>query len=157
MSDGPRHLLLIHGGHERGRTHELVAAVRDGIMQADEDIELRVLPALQAGTEDLFWAHALLIGTPEHFGYMSGAVKDFMDRTFYPAEGRTTGLPYAIFVSAGNDGSGAVSSIERIALGYQWRKVAEPVIVKGPVDDGARTRCLELGQTLASGLALGIF
>ena len=107
--------------------------------------------------DDLLWAHALLIGTPEHFGYMSGAVKDFMDRTFYPAEDKVNGLPYAIFVSAGNDGSGAVTSIERIAIGYQWKKVAEPVIAKGAVDDRARQQCMELGQTMAAGLALGIF
>ena len=88
---------------------------------------------------------------------MSGAVKDFMDRTFYPVEGKVEGLPYALFVSAGNDGTGAVTSIERIALGYKWKKVAEAVVVKGEIDDDARQRCRELGQTLASGLALGIF
>jgi multimeric flavodoxin WrbA len=151
------HLLIIHGGHEGGRTHQLVAAVQRGVHAAEEAIELRTLPALQAGIDDLLWANALLIGTPEHFGYMSGAVKDFMDRTFYPAEGKVDGLPYAVFVSAGNDGTGAVNAIDRIALGYKWQKVAEPVIVVGEVTDADLQRCAELGQTLAAGLALGIF
>ena len=89
-------------------------------------------------------------------GYMAGAIKDFFDRTFYPAQDRVQGLPYAIFVSAGNDGTGAVGSIERIALGYRFRKCAEPLIIKG--DPGAEDlqRCADLGQTLAAGLALGI-
>lgn len=135
----------------------MVDAVTTGILLSGEPVELRAQPALDADADDLLWAQALLIGTPEHFGYMSGAVKDFMDRTFYPVEGKVEGLPYAIFVSAGNDGTGAVTSIERIALGYKWKKVAEAVVVKGEIDDDARQRCRELGQTLASGLALGIF
>ncbi len=151
------HLLLIYGGHEGGRTHQLVDAVLQGVQASGEAIEVRSLPALEATIDDLLWAQALLIGTPEHFGYMAGAVKDFMDRTFYPAEGKVDGLPYAVFVSAGNDGTGAVSAVDRIALGYKWKKVAEPVIVVGDVTDQAQERCSELGQTIAAGLALGIF
>jgi NAD(P)H-dependent FMN reductase len=156
MSTVPR-ILLIYGGHAGGRTLQMVEAVTTGILMSGEPAELRAQPALDAGADDLLWAQALLIGTPEHFGYMSGAVKDFMDRTFYPVEGKVEGLPYALFVSAGNDGTGAVTSIERIALGYKWKQVAEPVIVKGEIDEPARQRCIELGQTMASGLALGIF
>lgn len=151
------HLLIIHGGHAGGRTHRLVEAVQFGVRAADEVIDVRTLPALSAGADDLLWAHGLLIGTPEHFGYMSGAVKDFMDRTFYPVEGKIDGLPYAMFVSAGNDGMGAVSSVERIAGGYKWKKVAEPVIVRGEITDADLQRCSELGQTMAAGLTLGIF
>jgi len=157
MTSAAKHLLIIHGGHVGGRTHCLVGAVERGVLAAEEAIEVRTLRALDAGIDDLLWANALLIGTPEHFGYMSGAVKDFMDRTFYPAEGKVAGLPYAVFVSAGNDGTGAVNSIERIALGYQWRRVAEPVIVKGDVTEDGLQRCASLGQTVAAGLAMGIF
>ncbi len=134
----------------------MVAWVKQGVADAGEDVELRTLPALEAGLEDLLWAHGLLIGTPEHFGYMAGAVKDFFDRTFYPAQGRVDALPYAIFVSAGNDGTGAVRSIERIALGYRWKQCAEPLVVIGEPGEADRQRCVELGQTLAAGLALGV-
>lgn len=151
------HLLLIFAGHAGGRTYAMVEAVKRGVAAAGEDdVELRALPALQAGIDDLLWANGLLIGTPEHFGYMAGAIKDFFDRTFYPTQSRVEGLPYAIFVSAGNDGTGAVSSIERIALGYRFRKCAEPLIIKGDPSDQDLQRCAELGQTLAAGLALGI-
>jgi hypothetical protein len=87
---------------------------------------------------------------------MAGAIKDFFDRTFYPVQDRVDGLPYAIFVSAGNDGTGAVTSIERIALGYRWKQSTEPLIVKGDPSDADLQRCAELGQTLAAGLALGV-
>jgi multimeric flavodoxin WrbA len=152
-----KRVLVIYGGHPGGRTAAMLAAVCAGLAASADEIESRVLPALQADIQDLLWAQALLIGTPEHFGYMSGAVKDFMDRTFYPSEGRVDALPYALFVSAGNDGSGAVSSIERIALGYRWKRIAEPLIVRGEVSAEDLRRCRELGETLAAGLALGVF
>jgi multimeric flavodoxin WrbA len=152
-----KHLLIIHGGHAGGRTHRLVQAVQLGVLATEEPIDVRTRPALEAGVDDLLWAHGLLIGTPEHFGYMSGAVKDFMDRTFYPAEGKVEGLPYGVFVSASNDGTGAVASIERIALGYKWKKVADAVIVRGEITDADVQRCAEIGQMFAAGLSLGIF
>jgi NAD(P)H-dependent FMN reductase len=155
MAEAKR-LLIVYGGHAGGRTLRLVHAVQLGVI-AEEAIEVRTLPALEAGVDDLLWAQGLLIGTPEHFGYMSGAVKDFMDRTFYPVEGKVEGLPYAVFVSAGNDGMGAVASIERIAIGYKWKKISEPVIVRGDITDTDLHRCGELGQTMAAGLSLGIF
>ena len=150
------HLLLIYAGHAGGHTHAMVDAVKQGVSEAGEDIELRALPALEAGIDELLWANGLLLGTPEHFGYMAGALKDFFDRTFYPAQSHVEGLPYAVFVSAGNDGTGAVNSIERIALGYRWKRCTEPLIVRGDPSTEDLRRCAELGQMLAAGLALGV-
>lgn len=152
-----KRLLLIYGGHEGGRVAAMTQAVQEGLSEWSHDVEVRCLPALQAGVDDLLWSQALLIGTPEHFGYMSGAVKDFFDRTFYPAEGKVESLPYALYVSAGNDGTGAVSSIERIAIGYKWKRVADALIVRGVPTETDFGRCRELGQTMAAGLSAGIF
>ena len=143
-------LLLIYGGHAGGRTETLCGAICSGVAAAAEDVELRKLPALRAGLDDLLWAQGLLIGTPEHFAYMSGALKDFFDRTFYPAEGRTEALPYALFVSAGNDGSGTVTAVERIATGYRWNRIAEALVVRGEPQAADLQRCAELGQTVAA-------
>jgi multimeric flavodoxin WrbA len=99
----------------------------------------------------------VLLGTPEHFGYMSGALKHFFDRSFYPAQGRTEGTPWALFVSAGNDGRGTVTAVERIVTGYGWQSIAEPLRVVGDPDGAALARARELGATLAAGLAAGIF
>ncbi|MCZ8130381.1 MAG: NAD(P)H-dependent oxidoreductase [Steroidobacteraceae bacterium] len=150
-------VLVIHGGHAGGRTAKLVEAVRRGVLAGDEAAELRVLPALAAGLDDLLWCQGLLIGTPEHFGYMSGAVKDFFDRTFYPAQGRTEGLPYGLFVSAGNDGTGTILAVERIVTGYRWTAIAPPVRVVGEPTTEHLASCEELGATLAAGLSAGLF
>jgi multimeric flavodoxin WrbA len=152
-----RHILLITAGHAGGRLERLAREVASGVQELANEIELRELPALAAGVDDLRWAHAVLLGTPEKFGYMAGALKDFFDRTFYPTEGQLAGLPYALFVSAGNDGSGAVAAVERIVTGYRWQQIADPLVVVGEPDESGLSRCRELGQTLAAGLSLGIY
>ena len=152
-----RRILLVYGGHPGGRTDRLRAAVEAGVRDVGERLQLTSRPALQCGADELLRAHAVLLGTPEHFGYMSGALKDFFDRSFYPAEGKTAGLPYALFVSAGTDGTGTVRAVERITTGLGWSPVAAPLIVVGEPDETALARARELGATLAAGIAAGIF
>jgi len=135
----------------------MAESVREGILRHGESVELRYLQALDAGIDDLLWCEGLLIGTPENFGYMSGAVKDFLDRTYYPAQDKVAGLPYVLFVSAGNDGAGAVSALERIAKGYGWRRVDDPLIVHGDVNAAIRAECADLGEAFALGLISGIY
>ena len=136
----------------------MAQAVARGATHPDiNGIELRTKRAQQAGPEDLLWADGLILGTPENFGYMSGALKDFLDRTFYEVEGKLSPLPYSVIISAGNDGSGALRAIERIANGYPFVKAQEPIICQGEVDEETLARCLELGMTLAAGIELGMF
>ncbi len=122
-----------------------------------EAVQIRYLNAHQAGPDDLLWAHGLLLGTPENFGYMSGAVKDFLDRTYYEVEGKLAPLPYALFISAGNDGAGAVRAIQRIARGYPWREIQAPIVARGAVTAAHLAACHELGLALAYGLDAGIY
>ncbi|HEY1077511.1 MAG TPA: NAD(P)H-dependent oxidoreductase [Fontimonas sp.] len=148
-------LLIWHS--QTGHTRQLADAAAAGARLLVDEVELRMLRAADAGLDDLLWAKGLILCTPENFGYMSGAMKDFMDRTYYPAEGRTIGLPYVLLVSCDNDGSGAVRAIERIATGYGWQLIADPLISRGGIADGALDQAQELGQTLAAGLSLGLY
>ncbi|MDT3671611.1 MAG: NAD(P)H-dependent oxidoreductase [Aromatoleum sp.] len=154
MTGHKRLLVVFHT--QSGNTGRLAEAVVRGARRVDE-IDTIVKRASEAGVDDLLASDGLLLGTPENFGYMSGALKDFFDRTFYPCEGKLTGLPYAVFVSAGNDGSGAVREIGRIALGYGWKLVSDAVIARGSVTDEALADCEALGEALATGISLGIF
>ena len=113
--------------------------------------------ALDTTLADLLECRGVVFGTAEYNGYMSGALKDFFDRTYEPARGRVTHKPYAVVISAGNDGSFANQYIERIARGYELKRIAEPIIVVGEVTPEAEARCEELGETFAAGLELGIF
>jgi multimeric flavodoxin WrbA len=150
-----KHLLIVYHT-QSGNTARLADAVFTGCRRVDE-VHSRLLRAADAGTSELLDCDGLILGTPENFGYMSGALKDFFDRTYYPCEGKLTGLPYALFVSAGNDGSGAVREVARIAAGYGWKLAAEPVIVRGAIGGDAIARCDELGEAMATGIALGVF
>lgn len=136
----------------------MAEAVRAGAShEAIENVEVRSLKALQADAADVLWCDALILGTPENFGYMSGALKYFFDRIYYPCLEAAQGRPYALFIRAGNDGSGALRSIERIVSGLQWREVQEPLIVAGEFDESAFARCEELGMSVAAGLEAGIY
>jgi multimeric flavodoxin WrbA len=152
-----KHLLIVY--HTKtGNTGRLAAAVRTGAVSDDvSGVEVRFRTACEAGPADLLWADGVLLGTPENFGYMAGAMKDFLDRTFYEVEGKLQPLPCAVFISAGNDGSGALTSIRRIVKGYPLREVQEAVIARGAVTSAHLARCEELGMALAVGLEAGIF
>jgi hypothetical protein len=96
-------------------------------------------------------------------------MKDFFDRTYYPVLDRINGRPCALLISAGSDGTNAVRQVIRIATGWRLRPVAEPVIacthaqtpeaILAPKQIAATdlARCAEVGATLATGLAAGVF
>jgi NAD(P)H-dependent FMN reductase len=124
--------------------------------RAEVNVSVRRLHGTLAGPEDLHWCDSLVIATPENFGYMAGAVKDFFDRTFYEVQGKVDHLPYAVVVRAGNDGTFALAAVERIARGYPLRKVADPILWVGDAQ-APIAACEELGQMLAAGIAFGLF
>ncbi len=152
-----KHLLIVYHS-KTGHTEAMAQAVLRGARHPDiEGVNSRLLTAAAAGPDDLLWADGLLLGTPENFGYMSGALKDFFDRTFYEVEGRLKPLPYSVFIAAGNDGRGALQAIQRIANGYPFSQVQEAVICRGEVTAQVLTDCENLGTTLAAGIELGMF
>lgn len=152
-----KHLLIVYHS-KTGHTAQLAEAVLAGARDpAVDDVEIRYKQAADANADDLRWAQGLLLGTPENFGYMSGMMKDFLDRTYYEVEDELQPLPYAIFISAGNDGTGAVNAIQRIANGYPFNQVHEPLIANGEVTEAHLAAARELGLTLAAGLEAGIF
>ena len=152
-----KHLLIVYHS-QSGSTTRMADAVIEGARQPDfEGVEVRVRSPLEAEADDLLWADAFILGTPENFGYMSGAMKYFLDRVYYPCEGKVDGCPWALFVRAGSDGSGAVSSIRRILKGLAVREVQEPVLIVGDFDESRLDECRELGMTMAAGLEAGVF
>ncbi len=143
--------------HTRGvKTTQLVEAVVRGA-STETGVEVRLLRCAEAGPADVLAADALVLGTPENFGYMSGMMKDFLERIFYECEGKIAGRPWALLVSAGQDGAGAISSVERIVTGLRLKKVQEPILALKEVTPEILTRCEELGAALAAGLAMGVY
>ncbi|MEL7401289.1 MAG: NAD(P)H-dependent oxidoreductase [Pseudomonadota bacterium] len=150
-----KHLLILYHT-QSGNTEQLVQAALRGA-QTETDVDTRLIMAKDGDLEDLLWSDAIIFGTPENFGYMSGALKDFYDRTFYPAEPYQLNRPYALLISAGNDGTGAVRECDRILKGYPMKKAAEPYIARKEITQEHLDKAFELGQMMATGLAMGIF
>ena len=136
---------------------------------AESGVRTRLLHASVAQPADMLAADAYAFATPENLAAISGQLKDFFDRCYYPALDRINGRPYAVLVCAGSDGHNAVRQIERIATGWRLRPVAEAIIVCTRAQTPEQIlapktivaadlgRCGELGATLAAGLAMGVF
>lgn len=146
-------LIVYHTGGVK--TAQMAQAVERGA-KSEPGVRVVVKRCAEAVPEDVLAADGLILGTPENFGYMSGMMKDFLERIFYPCEGKIAGRPWALFVGAGQDGAGAVSSVERIVTGLRLKKIAEPVVVVRNLKPEQITALEELGAAMAAGLAAGI-
>ncbi|MDZ7781843.1 MAG: NAD(P)H-dependent oxidoreductase [Halioglobus sp.] len=148
--------LLIVYHSQSGTCARLAMAARAGARR-EEDIAVEVRRAWDAGIADLAAADGLLLVTAENSGSLSGTMKDFLDRIFYPAIARELVLPCALLISAGNDGRGAMRQAERILSGIPMTLAAETQILRGEFSDAHREAGEEMGQALAAGIAMGIF
>lgn len=151
-----------------GGTLQMARAAAAGAA-AEGSVAVRLLHAREAGPEDVLGADAYIFATPENLAAISGQMKDFFDRSYYPVLGRINGRPYATLVCAGSDGANAVRQMDRIATGWRLKQIAPPLIVcthaQTPeeilrpkhIAAGDLGRCEEVGAALAAGLAMGIF
>ena len=150
--------LLIVAHIPSPNTELLLEAVVRGATHEDIDgVAVRHIPPLQAGPEDVLKADGIILGTTENFGYMSGALKDFFDRIYYPCLEKTQALPYALYIKAGMDGTGTRIAVEKITAGLRWRAVQDTLICRGKFQQSFLERCEELGMTMAAGLEAGIY
>lgn len=150
--------LLIVAHIPSDNTRALRDAVVRGARHEDIDgIEVRALTPFEAGPDDVRAADAIVLGTTENLGYMSGALKDFFDRTYYAVLEEKQGLPYSLYIRAGHDGTGTRRGVETIITGLRWRAVQEPLICRGAYSDDFIGQCEELGLAMAAGLEAGVF
>ncbi len=148
--------LLIVYHTQSGSCAQLARAALQGAM-SEPEVTTVVRRACDAGVSDLASASGLLLVTAENSGSLSGGSKDFLDRIFYPAIEHRLVVPYALLVSAGNDGRGAVRQAERIFSGIPFTPATEATILRGPVTGEHLRSARDLGQALAAGLTMGIF
>ena len=166
MSDVQKLLIVYHS--LTGGTLQMARAAAAGGAR-EPDVRVQLEPAVATGPDLLLESSGYLFACPENLAAMSGLMKDFFDRTYYPVLERIEGRPYATLICAGSDGSNAARQIERIATGWRLKAIADPVIVcthaqtpeailkPKQISSADLARCEELGATLAAGLALGIY
>ena len=86
---------------------------------------------------------------------MSGALKDFFERIYYPCleqKNLNEAKPYALVIRAGQDGTGTNAAVHKITTGLKWREVHEPLICKGSYAPQFASQCYELSLTIAAQL-----
>lgn len=155
MDDALNKLLIVY--HSKSGT---VKKMADAIVMGAKAIPgttVELVDPLKVTPETVKTCRAIIIGTPENFGYMSGPIKYFFEEIYYECIECTRGLSYALFVAADNDGSGAVSSMKKIITGLGWNNIAEPMICKKGVTSQEIESCRELGMTISAGLDLGLY
>jgi multimeric flavodoxin WrbA len=159
-------LLVFHS--KTGGTRQMAEAAARGAA-SEPEVKVNLVHAADAGPDELLDAGGYLFATPENLAMMSGIMKDFFDRSYYPVLDRIVGRPYGTLICAGSDGENAARQIQRIAAGWRLKAIADPIIVCTHAQTPAEIlaskeigrhdlqRCEELGATLAAGLALGIY
>ncbi|MGY6519450.1 MAG: flavodoxin family protein [Lysobacteraceae bacterium] len=164
----PPTLLVIWHSMTGGTRQMVQAACEAARAEGGDAVRVRALQAREAGPDDVLACRAVVFATPENLATMSGQLKDFFDRSYYPLLDRVGGLPYAVMVCAGSDGHGAIAQIQRIATGLRLRAVAEPVLVcthaqtpeailaQKTLEADQLRPCRELGAGLAAALAMGL-
>jgi multimeric flavodoxin WrbA len=148
--------LLIVYHSQSGTSAQLARAVALGA-GLEVGVEYSVRRASDAGVADLEAADGLILVAAENSGALSGGMKDFLDRIFYPAIALSLVMPYALVVSAGNDGRGAQRQADRILSGIPFAPATETLILRGELVPAHQQSCEELGQAFAAGLEMGIF
>ncbi len=152
----PKHLLIV-AHNPSDNTRKLVDATLRGARHEDiEGVEVKHIPPLQAVADDVLLAYAIILGTTENFGYMSGALKDFFDRIYYTCLEHTEAMPFATYIRAGLDGTGTKVAIGKITTGLKWKAVQESIILHGEYRPEFEAQCEELGMLMAASLESGI-
>lgn len=152
-----RQLLLVAHAPSENTARLRDAVLRGAGASTIENVEVRWVAPLQATPEDVLQADAIILGTTENLGYMSGALKDFFDRCYYPLLEEKQGLPCAVYIRAGHDGTGTRRAIETIVTGLRWNWVQEPLVLRGEWQPAFIDQAEELGLYMAAGLDSGIF
>jgi multimeric flavodoxin WrbA len=160
--------LLIVYHSMTGGTLQMALAAASGA-RSEPGLRVSLLQAAEAQPDDVLSADAYIFATPENLAGISGMMKDFFDRTYYAAFERINGRAFLTLICAGSDGRNAAQQIDRIASGWRLKRIADPYIVctnaqtpeqilqPKKIDAACLARCEELGKTMASGLAMGIF
>ena len=153
----PKRLLIVAHAPSPN-TKALRDAIAAGARHSDiSGVEVEVRSPFDTGPDQVRAADGIILMTTENLGYMSGAMKDFFDRTYYPVLEETQGLPYALVIRAGHDGTGTRRGVETVVAGLRWKAVQPPLICRGDWDDAFLAQAEEVGMGLAAGLEAGIF
>ena len=140
---------------------ENTAKLANSCMAAIDDITDDLIifhkSSVDVVSEDVLTCDGLLLATTENIGYMAGLTKDLFDRCYNEWMGTTDGLPAAVYIRAGLDGTATSRAISQIAAGLSWRLIRPPLILRGDYTQQFEEDVAELGGAFSAGLETGVF
>ncbi len=158
-------LLIVYHSRTGGARQMAEAAAEAARTEANVVLKF----ADQAGPEDLLSADGYIFCAPENLAAISGLMKEFFDRSYYPVLGKIEGRPYAQMICAGSDGENAARQTARIATGWRLKEVQPPLIIcthaqtpeaimaEKAIPEDQLEKCREIGLAMAAGLQMGVF
>ena len=149
--------LLIVAHAPSANTKKLAHAAYAGASHPDLDINVILKLPQDTQPEDVLAADALLLGTTENLSYMAGLTKDFFDRCYYPVLEEKQGMPFALYIRAGHDGTGTKLAMKTITTGLRWSWIQEALILQGDWQEAFTEQVEEQAMTLAAGIEAGIY
>ena len=149
--------LLIVAHTPSPNTQKLAQAAYDSANHPDIDVTVILKSPQDTQPEDVLAADALLLGTTENLAYMAGLTKDFFDRCYYPVLEKNQGMPFAVYIRAGHDGTGTKRALKTITTGLRWSWVQEALILQGDWQESFTEQVEALAMTLAAGVEAGIY
>jgi flavorubredoxin len=139
-----RILIIYHT--QGGNTEKMAKAVAEG---ASAGATVTLKKALDATADDLIDCDAVIMGTPNYFSYIAGAVKDFFDRTLFTVRGKVSGKPYATFGSYGGGGEAAIEVLNNMCEKLELKKALDSVGALREPSSEALEQCRALGAKMA--------
>jgi len=150
--------LLVVSNSRTGSTNKLcIEAVADLKNSNNSTIITYSADSLTASAKDVMQADAIILGSSENFGYMSGAMKVFFENIYYDVIEEKRGMPFGVIIKAGTSGIGAYNGIIKITNALGWKEAIEPLLVVGCLTDLHLDQARLFGNTLAAGLEIGAY
>ena len=148
-------LCIIHS--PSNNTSLIEQKVSEKLKSETSNLNIIIKNPFFANTEDILKADGLLIGTTENLASMAGATKDFFDRNYYNVIEKKEGMPVAVWIRAGHDGTGTTLQMKSIIKGLKWRLVQDILVCKGSWNKSFVDDCTDLCIGFSIGLETNIY
>lgn len=158
--------LLIVWHSRTGGSAQMAQAAAEA---ARDECETVITRAQDATAKDMLAANGYIFCAPENLAALSGEMKEFFDRCYYPVLGQIEGRAYAQMICAGSDGSNAARQLARIATGWRLKEVqpaliintraqtADAILAEKTIAEKDLQDCRDLGAAVGAGLQMGAF
>ena len=142
--------VLIVYSTQTGNTEEMAKAIAEGAKSV-KGTTVVMKKAADTTDSDLISCDAVAFGSPTNFNYISGALKDFFDRTYKQCNSKTKDKPYYTFTSSGMGKRKALDVLDIIASAYGLKKVGEGIMSNGKPTPEEIAELKIMGKKLAGG------